>query len=345
MRATLHLYSRCSDNPDVKWRTCVFLALPAVLAIACATSDLGGPPPVVTGPDPDRTLRVQVNEAGRLRVVTVALEDYVKGTIISEVAPPAAQGEGIERMLEVQAVIARTYAMANAGRHRSDGFDLCSATHCQLYQPARLKTSRWAANAETAIKKTRGIVLWYENEPARALYHADCGGHTSSATDVWGGTPRPYLQALVDGGPAERAHADWSFAIDRNELVGVLNADSRTVVGRSLSAIRVVERDSAGRAMKVELRGEKAPTLRGETLREILGRGFGSRTVRSTRFDVERKGDKFVFTGRGFGHGVGLCQAGALARIRSGQQTNKILALYYPGTRLVTLGRKANASP
>jgi stage II sporulation protein D len=286
-----------------------------------------------------------VNEGGRLRVVSVAIEDYVKGSIISEVAPPAEQGEGIARMLEVQAIIARTYALANAGRHRSDGFDLCSATHCQLYQPARLKTSRWAALAESAIKLTRGIVLWYENEPARALYHADCGGHTSSATDVWGGTARPYLQALVDGGPAERAHAQWAFAIDRHELVGVLNADKRTIVGRSLSAIRVIDRDAAGRAMTVELRGEKAPTLRGETLREILGRALGARTVRSTRFDIERKGDKFLFTGRGFGHGVGLCQAGALARIRSGQKADKIFALYYPGTRLVTLTRKPTATP
>ena len=77
--------------------------------------------------------------------------------------------------------------------------------------------------------------------------------------------------------------------------------------------------------------------MRGEELREVLSTAFGARAVRSTWFTVGRLGQAFVFEGRGFGHGVGLCQAGALARLRAGQKLPAILQTYFPGTKIVTL--------
>src|SRR6476620_5998444 len=114
-------------------------------------------------------------------------------------------------MFEVQAVIGRTYALAHLGRHAAEGFDVCTTTHCQLFQRSRLQTSRWAPQAAAAARRTSGMALWFGGAPADALFHADCGGRTSRAADVWGGTDRPYLSGITDGGPAEAAHAAWRY--------------------------------------------------------------------------------------------------------------------------------------
>ena len=79
--------------------------------------------------------------------------------------------------------------------------------------------------------------------------------------------------------------------------------------------------------------------MTGEEFREALTRAWGARTIRSTRFTLERAGLTYVFAGQGFGHGVGLCQAGALARVRAGASPAAVLQRYYPGTALVTMRR------
>ena len=283
-------------------------------------------------------------KATQLRVKTatgsiqrIALEEYVRGAIISEFDPPNGDPAQVERMFEVQAVIARTYAVAHLSRHAKDGFDLCSTTHCQMYQPNRLRTSKWAEQTALATERTEGILLWYQNAPASALFHSDCGGHTSDAGDVWEGPTRPYLVGRKDDGPAEPAHAAWRFAVEAAALMNALNAAPRTRIGKSLTEIRITRRDQAGRATAVALRGATDLELRGEELRSAITRVFGAKSIRSTRFDVVRDGSTFVFTGRGFGHGVGLCQTGAFARLTAGARPDHVLARYYPGTSLVVL--------
>ena len=278
---------------------------------------------------------VRVKVSPQAAPTRVPLEEYVRGTILSEFAPPGGDPADVERMLHVQAVIARTYAAANLGRHRRDGYDLCATTHCQLYEPGRLRTSSWAPLAVEAASRTAGQFLWYEGRPAAALFHADCGGHTSAAGDIWGGTVRPYLLARPDDGAAAAAHTPWRFEVPAVDLLAALNADVRTRVGRSIRDITVLRRDSGGRALLVSIDGTRDPLVRGEELRAVLSRKFGPKAVRSTRFEVVRSGSRFVFSGRGFGHGVGLCQAGAYARLKAGALPEQVLARYYPGTRLI----------
>jgi stage II sporulation protein D len=280
------------------------------------------------------TLRVQVRDGQRLVVREIALEDYVAATALSEVHPDVADTAVAERMYEVQTVIARTYAVTNRGRHGKDGFDLCSTTHCQLYEPARLTTSRWTQTARTAAQRTAGEVLWYADTAARALYHADCGGRTSTASAVWGGPGPSYLPGAKDDGPAATAHAEWTFETTLEALRTALNSDPRTEVGAKLDAIEIAARDDAGRAEKILLRGSRTYVVRGETFREVVSRRLGAKTVKSTLFSVKKVRGGLAFTGRGFGHGVGLCQAGALARIRAGASLEEVLAHYFPGTTL-----------
>jgi stage II sporulation protein D len=282
-------------------------------------------------------IRIGVQEGNRLTIRKVPFEQYVQAAVLSEFAPASGDPATIERMLEVQAVIGRTYALAHMGRHAVDGYDVCATTHCQLYEPSRIRTSRWAAQSSDAVHRTAGRVLWFDGAPASALFHADCGGHISRADDVWSGTGRPYLVSMTDDGPAENAHGTWTYEATRAAVLRALNADPRTRVGARLDGVQVLERDGAGRAERVALHGASERIVRGEELREVLSVAFGPRSVRSTWFEVARRGQTFVFEGRGFGHGVGLCQAGALARIRAGQKAPTVLQTYFPGTTIVTL--------
>ena len=284
-------------------------------------------------------VRVKAVERGTDIVRDVPLEDYVEATILSEFAPAVEDLALVEKMLEVQAVISRTYALSHLGRHARDGYDLCPTTHCQLYEPGRLRTSKWASAADEAVRRTAHMILWYGDAPIEALFHADCGGRTSSASDVWGGANPPYLRAQRDDGVSDDAHVTWRFTASSSSLLRALNLDPRTRVGKRLQSISVLNRDPAGRAQRLKLTGGSDAVVRGEDLREVLARTFGPKAIRSTWFDVsvQSKSKEFVFTGRGYGHGVGLCQAGALARLRAGKSLAAVLQYYFPGTQLSTV--------
>ena len=307
----------------------------AVCLTAACVSTPARPEMPESGVTLPATVRVQVRDGASNIVLAVPIEEYVAATILSEVDPPEGDDRVMERMYEVQAIISRTYAIGHRGRHARDGFDLCSTTHCQLYQPARLRSSKWTTIVREAARQTAGQVLLFGGVPALAVYHADCGGHTSSAREVWGGEVLSYLAGVRDGG-ASISHVTWSFESRAAALRDALNADQRTSVGRRLDDIDIAERDAAGRADRITLQGTRTATVRGEVFREVIGRAFGAKSIRSTLFTVTRSRDAFVFNGRGFGHGVGLCQAGALARLQSGSTPRKVLAFYFPGTRLAS---------
>ncbi len=310
------------------------VALP-LLAAACVVAPVRVMVPSgVARTSAPKVIRVQVREGTALVVREVAFEDYVTIAALSEVHPEISDEGVAGRMFEVQAVIARSYAASNRGRHAKDGFDLCATTHCQLYEPARLQTSRWAAAARAAVRRTGGRLLWFAGAPARAVFHADCGGHTSNAASVWGGVAPAYLSGASDDGPACSAHADWTFETRTSAVRAALNADPRTAVGASLDQIEIAGRDQAGRAEKILLRGTRTFVIRGEVFREVLTRALGVKTLRSTLFSVRKSRDVFVFSGKGFGHGVGLCQAGALARLKAGDSPEEVLEHYFPGTSL-----------
>ena len=312
-----------------------------ILAVAMVSASCSAPATRATLPSArahePATIRVGVKEGNRITIRKVPFETYVQATILSEFAPPNGDPEVVERMLEVQAVIGRTYALAHLNRHANEGFDVCATTHCQLFEPSRMTTSRWAAQSSEAVRQTTGTVLWFRDRPAEALFHADCGGRTSRADDVWNGVGQPYLVSLEDNGPAASAHATWRFETTEASMIAALNKDSRTKIGSTLRGIQVLERDSVGRAEQIVLHGSQDRIVRGEDFRGAVSQSFGSRAIKSTWFDVRRTGASFIFEGRGFGHGVGLCQAGALARIRAGTKFPAVLQQYFPGTRLINL--------
>jgi stage II sporulation protein D len=282
---------------------------------------------------PDATVPDSVRVRSGGRVVTVDLEDYVLATVLAELSPVGDEPDVVARLYEVQAIVARSYAAANRGRHRADGYDLCDTTHCQIYDPRRVRTARFASVAADAVRRTRGVVLTYGDRLAEGLFHADCGGSTSDASSVWGGPPVPYLVARRDDLPAG-THRRWTFTAEASRLRDAMNRDQRTEVGRRLTSLAVSERDAGGRPTRITITGEQTRVVHGEVVRTVINRAFGADSVLSTRFSIRQQDRSWVFEGTGFGHGVGLCQAGARARARKGDDVEDIIGAYFAGTEL-----------
>jgi stage II sporulation protein D len=290
--------------------------------------------PLVPPAEPDGSIRIpeRVLVRSHGQIVSVPLEDYVLASALAELSPVNETPDTVARLFEVQAVVARSYAVAELGRHQTEGFDFCDGTHCQLYDPARIRTSRFTPAAREAVQATAGIVVTYHGRPAETFFHADCGGYTAAAADVWGGAPIPYLIAAPDV-VSSLTHRTWTTTVSESRMRDALNADPRTAVGRRLDGIDVRGRDESGRADEVTIRGDRLVVVAGDQFRAIVDRTVGDRTIDSTRFAIQHGSAGYTFTGSGFGHGVGLCQIGAAARARRGDSFAAILEYYFPGTR------------
>jgi stage II sporulation protein D len=310
------------------------MVIAGLVAHGCATRPVTAPQPApLPSPPAGADARVLVGVSGE-GVVALPLEAYVEGAVAAEQAVGALPLELADAVLQVQAITARTYALANRGRHAREGYDLCDRSHCQLYRRAA-GTGR--ARVERAVAVSRGRVLTYAGRPIQALYHSSCGGHTSAADAVWGGAPLPYLIARPDPFCATAPAAAWSLTVDEQDLRAALNRDPLTRVGSRLIAVTVLETDAGGRARLIVVDGELSPLVRGEEFRRVVTAAFGARSLRSLRFSLRRHGRTFVFEGRGFGHGVGLCQLGALERLRAGTPVVEVLGYYFPGAALTPL--------
>lgn len=309
----------------------LLVLLLAVVTARCVSRVAPRPP----APRPDHavTLRVEVGTGVDRKLRTLSLEEYVRGSVPAEmpINTDDALGGPLARL---QAILARTYALANRGRHRSEGFDLCSSTHCQVYVPAATQGAAVARVVADAVADTRGMIITSGSGPIEALFHADCGGHTSSATAVWGGPSPDYLAGVPDAFCVTEARNHWRLALGRDHLRRMLNTDTETTVGGRLDDVSITHRDATGRATQMEIRGQERRLVRATQFRAVITRQLGARAFRSTFFRVETSPDGFEFTGQGFGHGVGLCQTGAIVRVRAGSTVEQILDHYYPGTWL-----------
>ena len=308
----------------------------ALLAAGCAPRRL----PPAAAPAADRSgveVRIRAHDGERLRL---ALDDYVRGSILPEAALAGLADDAALRVAQVQAILARTYALANLDRHADEGYDLCAETHCQVYRDPADAPEHLVRLVDRAVASTRGAVVTHAGRPINAVFHADCGGHTSDADVVWSGTTPAYLRGGPDAFCIRGGVTPWRFETTVSALRRALNERAGTRVGGRLDELVVTERDPAGRAARVMLRGEHAIVARGEQVRAAIASRFGTRSLRSTRFAVRREGPSIAFEGQGYGHGVGLCQVGARARALAGHAPRAIIEHYYPGTTIAPLGER-----
>jgi len=271
-------------------------------------------------------------------VEAVPLEAYVRDVVVGEIALPVGDGALAPAVYAAHAIVARTYALAVRRRHAAEGFDLCSTTHCQVYVRDQWRRSRWATAVDEAVRATAGQYLAVGGRPIEAVFHAHCGGHTSAAAEVWRSGGAGYLQGVEDPYCLREQAGEWSATHDLDVVRAALQRRTRTDVGERLDGVQVLRRDAGGRVLDVVLTGPRSPVVTGEDFRLALLAAAGPTSLRSARFEVRREGNRLAFTGRGSGHGVGLCQRGLVGRLRAGHTPAQVLRAYYTGVQIAQLG-------
>jgi stage II sporulation protein D len=267
-------------------------------------------------------VRISARNGELVLAVTLPVESYVERVVASE----SGAADGAES-LKALAIVARSFALHQAHGHAD--YDLCDSTHCQLLH--------WGGNAgrqsaaHTATLATAGETLWYHGRRAEAWFHQNCGGRTASPQEVWpgnglGGKAMPWLASRTDNYCTAGGAREWAADLSLAELTSALAAQGLARSG--WKNLKVNRRDESGRAVTLLVDSRE---ISAEDFRLAVGRALGWNKILSNWFEISRQGDRFFFHGRGSGHGVGLCQAGAAAMGAGGREATQILGQYFPG--------------
>lgn len=283
-----------------------------------ATRAASAPAPPVSVQPQSKPVRQSIRISLNGRVSTLDLEDYIARVVAGEGQPKAA-----DAAQQALAITARTYALANLNRHRREGYDLCDTTHCQVVRAATESTRR-------AAQTTAGRVLVHQGQPASVFYSASCGGHSELASNVWPGAMDHASHLHED--EACRDEPAWSSEVRADLVERALRAAGHR--GDRLRGVQIVQRNASGRVARLRVEGFTPNEISGHDFRMAVGRVAGWQTMKSTVFDVRRIGSGYRFTGRGFGHGVGLCVIGAGNRAGRGATVDGILKFYFPNLRV-----------
>ncbi|MFH1562622.1 MAG: SpoIID/LytB domain-containing protein [Nitrospirota bacterium] len=258
-------------------------------------------------------LEIQKNGNGVKVINVIDLEEYLYGILKNEMSAKAP----IES-LKAQAIIARTFALANLKKHEQEGYNLCPKIHCQVYKGMDTETD----NIISAVDSTRGQILTYDGEIAQTFYHSCCGGVTADALSVWG-KDIPYLKEVYDPF-CKKSNDIWTYTISLNEIQNRFNIGN-------ISSIYPDSKNSGGRVNNIVIEHTNGvATIPCNKFRLMLG----SDKIWSTMLTISRNGAQVTFQGKGKGHGVGLCQRGAVAMGELGYNYKQILGFYYPGVYL-----------
>lgn len=285
-------------------------------------------------------------QGGALTLVNIlSVEEYLYGVLSAEMSSKAHV-----QALRAQAVAARTFVFKNLGRHKQEGFDLCSLVHCQVYQGVSAQTPSTIA----AVRDTRGEVIVYEDRPIEVLFHAHCGG--CLASDVFGESN--YLEEKTDSFDLDIPDSvykeeDWFSDLPLVFCFGDRGSKLRwqrvyddedffIAFGERLGDLKDVllkEKGDCFHYKEIEVITSKGSrNLRGDlTIRNYFDR------LRSSAFKIEKKlsprgrPSMLFFWGAGFGHGAGMCQDGAVGMAEAGYNWRQIINHYFPSTKIKKL--------
>jgi stage II sporulation protein D len=291
-------------------------------------------------------LLVSATDDGLVVVNRVRMDDYLRGVVPLEIGTSAA---GDAAAVEAQAVTARSYAVTRLGESRR-AYDMVATTQDQVYGGADVET----AVGNRSVDATHGLVLLYNGAVADAPYHANCGGYTAAPQDSWHAAQEPYLQRVSDQIPGtSRFYCDqapkfrWTRVIAGDELRALVGRYVQKLPGGAggvgtVTNVSVTTVTPGGRVGTLTVDTDRGRwALRGNEIRSAL-RAPGGELLYSTYFSVDvasgRRGvESLTLRGGGNGHGVGMCQSGAIGRARAGQDFRTILRTYYPGTTVGTI--------
>ena len=300
-----------------------------------------------------------IAEGDRVTAVNrIGLEDYLLSVISSEMRA----GAPLE-LLKAHAVISRSWAMQRMedrrreipGQAGNDGggagngallphynYDVCADDHCQRYQGLTMAVGE---NVRRAIDQTWGRVLRYDGKLCDTRYSKCCGGLTEIFSTCWEDRDYPYLQSvpcpycdckdrellstILNDYDLETADFhDWEQRYTRQELSALVLKRTGTDYG-TIESLEPVERGPSGRIKYLRINGSRESGVIGKEL--AIRRALSSSHLKSSNFTVNTEGDTFILKGKGWGHGVGLCQIGAAVMASEGKNYIEILQLYYQG--------------
>lgn len=282
-------------------------------------------------------------EGDRITAVNcIGMEDYLMSVISSEMKSSAS----IE-LLKAHAVISRSWLKARLKDHKAghEHFDVCADDHCQRYQGLTMAVGDDVCRA---IDRTWGQVLEYGGDICDTRYSKCCGGRTELFSTCWEDVDLPYLQSVEDPFcDCENSSIlsqvlndydlhtadfhDWTVQYTTDELSELVRTRTGIDFG-TIVALESVERGPSGRIKYLRITG----TLREEVIGKELAirKALSSSHLKSSAFEIEKSPDGFVLKGRGWGHGVGLCQIGAAAMAAQGYDYRQILSHYYVGAEI-----------
>jgi stage II sporulation protein D len=266
----------------------------------------------------DDGLKLSADNNGFLKIINkVELEHYVAGVVESE-------GDVKKNLefLKVQAIISRTYAISNLRKHiKDDGYNFCDDVHCQVYRGRSTNSLIMMAISQT----TGMIIVDNSNKPISAAFHSNCGGETANSEDVWS-VSTTYLKAVKDTFCIHQSQAKWEKKILTKEWLNYLSTKFNFPVGDS--AMRVKAKTFSQPHRKIYF--DDNPNIPLKTVRTDW-------KMKSAFFSIEDHGDTLLFKGRGYGHGVGLCQEGAIHMVDLGWTYKDIIRFYYKGVSFINL--------
>ncbi|MBU2574542.1 MAG: SpoIID/LytB domain-containing protein [Elusimicrobia bacterium] len=249
----------------------------------------------------------------------LSIEDYLCGVLGVEMSP-----DWPLEALKAQAVASRTYALKNINPKKD--YDLTDGAEMQVYSGAAAVNSRIIK----AVNSTRGEVLTYKRKLITAFFHACCGGHTTSAGAAWSGASIKPLAGVRDPFCSNSRHFRWDFYITARDLLAFIQKRGSTAL--KIKGVRIYKKDRSGRARTLRFTTDAGSvTVPASDLRKR----FGASDIRSTFITrVTRAGGGYKFKGKGWGHGVGMCQDGARQMALNGKNYKRILKHYYPGAAI-----------
>lgn len=237
-------------------------------------------------------------------------ERYISGVVMAE----GGSGKNLE-YFKTQAIIARTYMYKYFKKHISDHYNLCDNTHCQAFNGLSSDTL-----LTEAVEETRGMVILNKDSTLIiSAFHSNCGGETSSSEDVWL-SDQPYLKRIIDPYCVTSRNAVWRKSLTKNAWVDYLQKSGYT--GKQEDPVsNFLQNTRQSNYMTGTF------TLPFRTIRTDLN-------LRSAFFSVFTEGDSIILQGKGYGHGVGLCQEGAMVMASKGFRFSEIINFYYTGVIL-----------
>ncbi len=265
----------------------------------------------------DDNLIVEI-EQGNLKCVNqIVLDNYIGGVVQAE-----SGRRSFSEFYKVQAILARTFALSHLQKHAAENFNLCDHTHCQAYfgRTTELEIT-------TAVNDTKGRVVVDDNlNLIDAAFHSNSGGETANSEDVWG-QRLPYLRSVNDTFSTKMPNAKWERKMAKEDWLSYLKLKHNYPTQDSNARWKALNFKQDVRKSYLEANNIRVPL---KNVRNDL-------QLKSTFFSIYLQGDTLLFKGRGFGHGVGMCQEGAMRMAKLGYKHNEVINFYYKNIQLIDL--------